>query len=163
MLRKATKLTFDVHMMVSEPDRFIPRVAEAGADIISVHMEASTHIHGSIQLIKNLGKKAGVVINPGTSLENVKYLLNDIDMILVMTVNPGYGGQEFNSNMIEKIKEVKEMVQGYSIDIEVDGVVNDKTIAKCVDVGANVIVVGSYIFNGDIKKNIETLRESIQK
>ncbi|MHC1684087.1 MAG: ribulose-phosphate 3-epimerase [Clostridiaceae bacterium] len=161
MLRKKTNLIFDVHMMVSEPDRFIPRVAEAGADIITVHVEASKHIHRSIQLIKSLGKKAGIVLNPGTSLETVKFLLNDIDMILIMTVNPGYGGQKFNENMLEKIKEVKKLVQGYQIDIQVDGGINDKTLAQCIKAGANIAVVGSYTFNGDIKTNIEILREVI--
>jgi ribulose-phosphate 3-epimerase len=159
MLRKSTNLTLDIHMMVSEPDRYIPRVAEAGADIITIHQEATNHLQRSIQLIKDHGKKVGVALNPATSLDTLKYVLEEIDMVLIMTVNPGLGGQKFMPSMLKKIKDTKEMVRNYSIDIEVDGGVNDEIAAKCIDLGANVIVVGSYTFNGEIKENIVRLQE----
>ncbi|CAH0303072.1 Ribulose-phosphate 3-epimerase [Peribacillus simplex] len=159
MLRKSTNLTLDIHMMVSDPDRYIPRVAEAGADIITIHQEATNHLQRSIQLIKDHGKKVGVALNPATSLDTLKYVLEEIDMVLIMTVNPGLGGQKFMPSMLKKIKDTKEMVRNYSIDIEVDGGVNDEIAAKCIDLGANVIVVGSYTFNGEIKENIVRLQE----
>ncbi|HCX65915.1 MAG TPA: ribulose-phosphate 3-epimerase [Eubacteriaceae bacterium] len=162
MLRDKTNLPFDVHMMVNEPDRFIERFVEAGAKIITVHPEATTHLHRSIRLIKSFGIKAGVVLNPATSVDVLKYVLDDIDMVLLMSVNPGYGGQSFLDLTLDKIKEVKEMIDGRDIDIQVDGGINLETAPKVVDAGANVLVAGSFTFKGDIKKNVSDLRDSVK-
>lgn len=161
MLRAKSNLLFDVHMMVLNPDRYIPMVAEAGADIITIHQEATPHLHRSIQLIKKYNIKAGVVLNPATPVETLKYVLEDIDMILLMTVNPGYGGQAFIPSMLTKIKDTKNMIKGYEIDIEVDGGINLVTAEKCIEAGANIIVAGSYTFNGKVKENIEKLNQLI--
>lgn len=159
MLRKKSNLLFDVHMMVEKPDRFIPAVAAAGADIITIHQEATPHLHRSIQLIKEFGKKAGVVLNPATSVQTIKYILDDIDMVLLMTVNPGYGGQKFIPSMVEKIKEAKELIKGYPIEIEVDGGINEATAAQCLAAGADILVSGTSIFQGDIKNNINQFKK----
>jgi ribulose-phosphate 3-epimerase len=157
MLRDKTKMIFDAHMMIQDPDRFIHSIAEAGADIITIHQEATLHMHRSIQLIKNQGIKAGVALNPATPIETLKHVLDDIDMILLMTVNPGYGGQKFIPAMLEKIAKTKEMVSDRNIDIQVDGGVNDIIGKQCVKAGANILVAGSYVFNGDKKENIKKL------
>lgn len=157
MLRDKTKMIFDAHMMIQDPDRFIHRIAEAGADIITIHQEATLHLHRSIQLIKNEGIKAGVALNPATPIGNLEHILDDIDMILLMTVNPGFGGQKFIPAMLEKIAKTKEMISGRNIDIQVDGGVNDIIGKQCVKAGANILVAGSYIFNGDKKENINKL------
>jgi ribulose-phosphate 3-epimerase len=162
MLRGKTKLPFDVHLMVQEPDRLIPRFADAGADIIMVHQEATTHLHRSLKLIKSFGIKAGVVLTPATPVDTLKYVLDETDMILLMTVNPGYGGQSFIPNSIGKIKDIAEMVKGYDIDIQVDGGINLETAPKVVEAGANVLVAGSFTFKGDIAKNISDLRNSVK-
>ena len=111
MLRDKTEMIFDAHMMIQDPDRFIPNLAEAGADIITVHQEATTHLHRSIQLIKDQGVKAGVSLNPATPIETIEYVLDDIDLILIMTVNPGFGGQKFIPSMLEKISRTREMIR----------------------------------------------------
>ncbi|MCR1899237.1 ribulose-phosphate 3-epimerase [Irregularibacter muris] len=156
-LRPKSKMIFDVHMMVQDPDRFIPRIAEAGADIITIHQEATTHLHRSIQLIKSTGVKAGVVLNPATPPETLQYILEDIHMVLLMTVNPGYGGQKFIPVMTEKIAKTREMISSYPIDLQVDGGINDVTAKQCIEAGANILVAGSYVFNGDKKENIRKL------
>lgn len=156
-LRPKSKMIFDVHMMVQDPDRFIPRIAEAGADIITIHQEATTHLHRSIQLIKSTGVKAGVVLNPATPPETIQYILEDIHMVLLMTVNPGYGGQKFIPVMTEKIAKTREMISSYPIDLQVDGGINDVTAKQCIEAGANILVAGSYVFNGDKKENIRKL------
>lgn len=156
-LRPKTNMVFDVHMMVQDPDKLITDVAKAGADIITVHQEATKHLHRSIQLIKSLGKKAGVSLNPATPVDTLKYVLEDIDMILLMTVNPGYGGQKFIPAMMDKISYTKEFVSSYDIDIQVDGGINDITGKEVVEAGANILVAGSYIFKGDKEENIKKL------
>ncbi|MPW25333.1 ribulose-phosphate 3-epimerase [Alkalibaculum sp. M08DMB] len=161
MLRGKTDLFFDVHMMVVEPDRFIPRFVEAGADMITVHQEATTHLHRTLQLIKSFGIKAGVVLSPGTSIKTLEYVLDDIDMVLLMTVNPGYGGQSFIESSINKIKDLSEMIKGYNIDIQIDGGINLETAPKVVEAGANVLVAGSFTFKGDIAKNISALISAV--
>lgn len=158
MLRDKTNMTFDAHMMIQNPDRFIHKIAQAGADIITIHQEASLHLHRSVQLIKNEGIKVGVSLNPATPIETLKYVLDDIDMILLMTVNPGFGGQKFISAMLEKIAQTKKMIGERSIDLQVDGGVNDITAKQCVKAGANILVAGSYIFKGNKAENIEKLR-----
>lgn len=161
MLRDKTNLPFDVHMMVEDPDRFIGRFAEAGADIITVHQEATTHLHRSLSLIKSYGIKAGVVLCPATPLSTLEYVLDKVDMILLMTVNPGYGGQSFIEKSFDKIRALKEMIKDYPIDIQVDGGVNLETAPKIVEAGADILVAGSFTFKGDVQKNIDDLRRLV--
>lgn len=156
-IRNRTKLVFDVHLMIENPDRYIEDFVKAGADIIVVHAEATKHLHRTIQLIKSFGVKAGVSLNPATPVEAIKYVIDDLDMVLVMSVNPGFGGQKFIENSIEKIKEVRRL--NSSIDIEVDGGITDKTITSCIEAGANVFVAGSYVFSGNYKERIDSLKE----
>lgn len=147
-IRPVTKLPLDVHLMIENPDQYIEAFAKAGADIITVHVEACKHLHRTLQLIHSFGVKAGVVINPATPVETIQHVLEDIEMVLLMTVNPGFGGQSFIHSVIPKIKQVKEMVntKGLAIEIEVDGGVNRDTAKLCYDAGANVLVAGSAIF-----------------
>lgn len=148
-LRKQSKLVFDVHMMVYEPEKYIDAVAEAGADIISVHVEATKHLHRVIQQIKALGKKAGIVMNPATAVSMVEAILGEVDLVLVMTVNPGFGGQTFIPSTLDKIKQLATIrtKNNYQYEIEVDGGINQQTGQQCVAAGADVLVAGSYIFN----------------
>lgn len=161
MLRDKTEMIFDAHMMIQDPDRFIPNLAEAGADIITVHQEATTHLHRSIQLIKDQGVKAGVSLNPATPIETIEYVLDDIDLILIMTVNPGFGGQKFIPSMLEKISRTREMIQDREVLLQVDGGVNDITGKQCVEAGADILVAGSYIFKGNKAENIKKVLESL--
>ncbi|MGA4720303.1 ribulose-phosphate 3-epimerase [Fictibacillus nanhaiensis] len=160
-IRPFTKLPLDVHLMIENPDRYIEEFAKAGADIISVHVEASPHLHRTVQLIKQHGVKAGVVINPATSVDSIRHILQDVDLVLLMTVNPGFGGQAFIESVVPKIKEVSDLVktQGLNVEIEVDGGVNPKTARLCVEAGANVLVAGSAIYGKkDLKGAIEAIR-----
>ncbi|MDP4133334.1 MAG: ribulose-phosphate 3-epimerase [Bacillota bacterium] len=158
-IRKCTKLLFDVHLMIVQPERYIEEFVNAGADIITVHAEATTHLHRTIQSIKEKGVKAGVALNPATPLCTIKHVLDDVDMVLIMTVNPGFGGQKFISTMYDKIAELKEMIGERKIDIEVDGGISSDNIAQVTKAGANVIVAGSAIFNApSIKDEIEKMR-----
>ncbi|EAC4171677.1 ribulose-phosphate 3-epimerase [Listeria monocytogenes] len=161
MMKKGTKLQFDVHMMVYEPDRYIPRLVEAGAHMITVHQEATTHLHRTIQLIKSYGVRAGVVLNPGTPPSTLEYVLDDIDCILLMTVNPGLGGQKFFQSSLEKIRKTKTYIGNRPIQIEVDGGVNAELAKECTLAGADLIVVGSYLFEGDIEANLEKLSKGV--
>ena len=154
-LRKHSNLVFDVHLMVNEPDYLIEDFAQF-SDIITVHAEASKHLNRTIQLIKSFGKKVGVALNPSTSLDVIKYDLDNIDMVLIMTVNPGFGGQKFIPEMIQKIKDLRKINK--NIDIEVDGGINDKTAKLVKEAGANVLVAGSYIFSGNYKEKIDSLK-----
>ena len=160
-IRPLTDKTFDCHLMIEEPERYIELVAESGADIISVHVEATKHIHRVIQQIKQTGKKAGVVINPGTPVEAIEAVLSDVDLVLVMTVNPGFGGQTFIPSSLNKIKQLKALREenNYNYEIEVDGGINEDTSKKCLDAGADVLVAGSYIFSHNNRKEaIDSLR-----
>ncbi|MBD7964337.1 ribulose-phosphate 3-epimerase [Fictibacillus norfolkensis] len=160
-IRPVTKLPLDVHLMIENPDRYIEEFAKAGADIISVHVEASPHLHRTVQLIKQHGVKAGVVINPATSVDSIRHILQDVDLVLLMTVNPGFGGQAFIESVVTKIKEVSDLVktQGLNVEIEVDGGVNPETARLCVEAGANVLVAGSAIYGKkDLKGAIEAIR-----
>lgn len=154
-LRKHSNLVFDVHLMVNEPDYLIKDFAEF-SDIITIHAEATKHLNRTIQLIKSFGKKVGVALNPSTSLDVIKYDLDNIDMVLIMTVNPGFGGQKFIPEMIQKIKDLRKINK--NIDIEVDGGINDKTAKLVKEAGANVLVAGSYIFSGNYKEKIDSLK-----
>ena len=156
-IRPHSNLVFDVHLMVEEPDRFIKDFVDAGADIITVHVEATKHLHRTIQLIKSYGKKVGVSLNPATPIETLKHIINDIDMVLLMSVNPGFGGQAFIPETLNKIKELRTLYP--EIDIEVDGGVNDKTVEAIKEAGANVLVAGSYLFSGNYKEKIELMNK----
>ena len=154
-LRKHSNLIFDVHLMVNEPDYLIEDFAQF-SDIITIHAEAAKHLNRTIQLIKSFGKKVGVALNPSTPLDVIKYDLDNIDMVLIMTVNPGFGGQKFIPEMLQKIKDLRKINQ--NIDIEVDGGINAETGKLVKEAGANVLVAGSYIFSGNYKEKIESLK-----
>ncbi len=141
---------FDVHLMISPVDAYLEAFAEAGADIITVHPEAGPHIHRTVQAIKGLGKQAGISLNPGTPAKMLDYLIDEIDLVLVMSVNPGFGGQSFIASQLRKIEAVRKMIDksGRAIHLEVDGGVNPETARQCVDAGADVLVAGSAAFKG---------------
>lgn len=165
-LRKDVNMVFDAHLMIENPDNYIKEFADAGCDIIVVHQEACTHLHRTIQNIKSHGIKAGVALNPATPIETIKYVLRDVDMVLLMSVNPGFGGQSYIPVVTEKIKELKALIDemNLDIDIEVDGGVKPSNIAEVVNAGANVIVAGSAIFNaGNIDEAVKSLRENASK
>ena len=160
-IRPITKLPLDVHLMIENPDQYIEDFAKAGADYITVHVEACRHLHRTIQLIKSLGVKAGVVLNPATPVQLIEPIIEDVDMVLLMTVNPGFGGQKFISSVLPKIKQVKEMSEqkGLNLEIEVDGGVNEETALLCVEAGATVLVAGSAVFNqSDRREAISRLK-----
>lgn len=162
-MRPHSKLVFDCHLMVSNPEHHIEDFARAGADIISIHAEATPHIHGALQKIRAAGVKASVVINPGTPVEAVKNVLNLVDQVLVMTVNPGFGGQAFLPETMDKVRElvVLREVNQLDFDIEVDGGIDDETIGIAKEAGANVFVAGSYVFKGDVAHQVQTLKEAL--
>ena len=149
-LRPHTSLVMDVHLMISPADSFLDAFAEAGADILTVHPEAGPHIHRSIQRIKGLGKKAGVSLNPGTPAKMLDYLIDDIDLVLVMSVNPGFGGQSFIDNQLRKIETIRKLIDktGRQIDLEVDGGIDAITARAAIDAGADVLVAGTATFRG---------------
>lgn len=161
-IRPHTSLPLDVHLMIENPDAYIPSFVKSGADIITVHQEACPHLHRTIYQIKELGVKAGVVLNPATSLELIKPIVQDLDLILLMTVNPGFGGQAFIPNVLQKIKACRQLLNEHNlshIDIEVDGGVNSTTAKQCAEAGANVLVAGSAIFNqADREQAIAAIR-----
>jgi len=164
-IRKMTDKVFDVHLMIDEPARYIKDFKEVGADIITIHQESCKHLHRTITMIKEEGLKVGVALNPSTSLDTLKYVLKDVDMVLLMSVNPGFGGQKYIPFIDEKIKELKEMIDktDKKIDIQVDGGINIENIKRVVDAGANVIVAGTAVFNGNIEKNISDIYSKINK
>jgi len=161
-IRNKTKKCFDTHLMISNPDEYIEQYKNAGSDIITVHKEVCGHLDKTLSSIKNVGCKAGVSINPGTDISGLEYVLDKIDLILVMSVNPGFGGQKFINSSIQKIKKIKELVQNFNIDIEVDGGIDDKTATLVKNAGANILVSGSFIFSGEnksiYKERIASLR-----
>lgn len=163
-MRKHSKLVFDCHLMVVNPERYVDAFAQAGADIMTIHAESTLHIHGALQKIKAAGMKAGVVINPGTPVSAIESVLSLVDQVLIMTVNPGFGGQAFIPEMLEKVAKVAQLrdEKGYDFDIEVDGGVDNETIKACYDAGANVFVSGSYLFKAsDLAAQVETLRVAL--
>ena len=164
-LRAQSKMFFDVHMMVTEPVRYIDAMADAGADMITVHVEACKHLHRTIQAIKAKGLKAGVVLNPATSLSTLDYILEDIDMVLLMSVNPGFGGQKYIQAMTEKIKALKKMIdeRGLEIDIEIDGGVTPDNVKEILEAGANVIVAGSAVFGKNITEQVEKFHKAFEE
>lgn len=163
-IRKYTDRLFDVHLMIVDPERYIKDFAEAGADIITVHAEACKHLDATIDLIKANGAMAGVALNPATPVATIKHVLDKVDMVLIMTVNPGFGGQKLIPYTIDKVRELVKLCNevGAKIDIEVDGGINIDTIDDALDAGANIIVAGSAVFNGDVKANAEALLEKMR-
>lgn len=157
-MKKASKMTFDVHMMLANPERHIDDVINTGAEMISVHYESTPHVHFILQKIKKAGRKAGVVINPGTPESVLEYLLDDIDYILIMTINPGQPGQTFIEKSLEKIRKTREMITGRHIQIEVDGGVNLEIAEKVQEAGADLIVVGGALFNDNPKASYQALK-----
>lgn len=147
-VRKVTDRPLDVHLMISNPDQYIEDFAAAGSDWITVHVEACTHLHRTIHMIKQLGKKAGAVLNPATSLDTLDYVLDDLDLVMLMSVNPGFGGQTFIPSVIEKTRALKEKIdsKGLKVGIEIDGGVSPKTIGSIAQAGANIFVAGSAVF-----------------
>ena len=159
-LRPHTAKTFDVHLMIAPIDPYLEAFAEAGADIITVHPEAGPHIHRTLQAIRALGKKPGVVLNPGTPAKMLDYLIDMVDLVLVMSVNPGFGGQSFIHSQLKKIEAIRKMIdkQGRPIHLEVDGGVNAETARLCVEAGADVLVAGSATFKGGPSMYADNIR-----
>lgn len=159
-LRPHSDKVFDVHLMIAPVDPFIPDFAAAGADIITVHPEAGPHLHRTLQLIKSLGKKAGVSLNPATPVDAVDYVLDDVDLVLVMTVNPGFGGQDFIESQLDKVGALRARIDasGRAIDLEVDGGINDDTAARARTAGADVLVAGTATFQGGPKAYADNIR-----
>ena len=165
-LRKKSNMTFDCHLMIEQPDLYLEDFVKAGADIITVHQEACVHLNRTIHHIKELGCKAGVAINPATSPQALEYVLQDVDMVLIMSVNPGFGGQKFIPQSLDKIKKLKQMKdeKNYNVDIQVDGGVSVDNIHDIVTAGANIVVAGSAIFGKDnIQKTVSDLRDSAEQ
>ncbi|MBD7942741.1 MULTISPECIES: ribulose-phosphate 3-epimerase [Psychrobacillus] len=152
-LRPLTNLPLDVHLMIENADQYIEAFAKAGADYITVHVEACPHLHRTIQLIRSFGVKPGIVLNPHTPIETIQHVLEDIDMVLFMTVNPGFGGQKFIHSVVPKVKQLSQIIKerNLSIEIEIDGGINEETIVPCVEAGATILVAGSAIYNAPDK------------
>ena len=160
-LRRHSGLPFDVHLMISPVDPFVREFADAGADIITVHPEAGPHLHRTVQLIKSLGKKAGVSLNPATPIEAVDHVLGDVDLVLVMSVNPGFGGQSFIVSQLEKLRTLRRRIDatGRVIDLEVDGGINNQTARQAVAAGADVLVAGTATFSGGSAAYADNIRQ----
>ena len=160
MVRKCTKLPFDVHLMISPVEKYIKAFADAGSDIITIHPEATDNLKRAVSTIKSLGKKAGVSLNPKTPISALMDVINDIDLILIMSVNPGFAGQSFMSEVLLKVTELRKMIneKKLKIDIEIDGGINFETAPLAVKAGANILVSGTTIFSGSLKDNIQKLR-----
>lgn len=156
-LRDKSSMVFDVHLMIEEPIRYIEDFAKAGADIITVHAESCKHLHRTVTAVKELGKKVGVALNPSTPLSVLDYILPELDMVLIMSVNPGFGGQKFIPSTLQKLRDLKKMAKdlGVTIDIEVDGGITLENVSEIMEAGANVLVAGTSVFRGDIEKNVD--------
>ena len=164
-IRPATDKVFDVHLMIEEPSRYIKEFVDAGADIITVHVEACKHLHRTIQLIMSFGIKAGVVLNPATSLSAVEEILPEVDMVLLMSVNPGFGGQKYIQTTTDKIRRLRQMIteRNLDVDIEVDGGVTLENAGMLIEAGANVLVAGSAVYKGSVEDNIKGFLEVFKK
>jgi ribulose-phosphate 3-epimerase len=164
-IRLITDLPLDVHLMIDNPDLYINDFAWAGADIISVHAEACPHLHRTIQLIKSHNIKAGVVLCPATPISQIEHVLDEVDLVLIMTVNPGFGGQAFIESMVSKVEQLAKLIddRNLTVEIEVDGGINEQTAQACVKAGANVLVAGSAIYKADDRKSaIESLLDAVK-
>ena len=162
-VRKITDCVLDVHLMIERPERYVHEFAEAGADIITVHAEATDHLDAVIEMIKREKVMAGVALNPSTPLSEIEYILPKVDMVLIMSVNPGFGGQAFIPYCLDKISDLSRLLdkKGLKTDIEVDGGVTLQNVSEIVEAGANIIVAGSAVFNGDIAKNVSDFLDLI--
>ncbi len=162
-LRKNSNMTFDVHLMIEDPDRYLDEFAAIGADILTVHAEACTHLDRTIQKIHQLGKKAGVALNPATPLSVIEWVLPEVDMVLLMSVNPGFGGQKYIPYVTDKIRALRAMMDGRGLetDIEVDGGVSLANVSSVLEAGANVMVAGSAVFRGDAAENVKAFLEKL--
>lgn len=163
-ITKHARKTVDVHLMIVEPDRYIQTFADLGADVLTVHFEACTHLHRTLQAIKDAGMKAGVALNPHTSVDHLEEVINDVDLVCVMSVNPGFGGQRFIENTYDKVKRLKALIErrGASTLIEIDGGVNDKNAKALIEKGADVLVAGSFVFKSeDPISTIKNLKEIV--
>ena len=163
-IRKNSSLFFDVHLMIEEPGRYIEEFKKSGADMLTVHAEACKHLDSTLREIRKAGMKVGVAINPGTPVSQLECVLDLVDMVLIMTVNPGYGGQSYIAKMDNKIKELRAIIneKGLDIDIEVDGGISAKNVAHVKECGANVFVAGSAVFNGDIASSAKDILEAME-
>ncbi len=164
-IRDATDIPFDVHLMVNNPERYIEEFVRCGADIITIHSEATRDVENALKQIRRAGVKVGLALNPGTSLSTLDYLLDEVDMVLLMTVNPGFGGQKYIESSTRKIKALRERAisEGRDLDIEVDGGVTRETLPVVLESGANIIVMGSAIFRGDASENTKKYKSEILK
>ncbi|UCE37510.1 MAG: ribulose-phosphate 3-epimerase [Thermoplasmata archaeon] len=164
-VRNVTKLPFDVHLMINNPEKYISDYVKAGSDILTVHAEASDHLHGVIQKIKKQDIKAGVALNPSTPISVLENVMGDIDMVVIMTVNPGFGGQKFIESIVPKIRDTKEAIKksGFNIELQVDGGISPKNAKIAADAGADILVAGSAIFKGEgtIKENIAAIKGAL--
>lgn len=163
-IRKQTSMVFDVHLMIEEPIRYVEEFAKVGADLITVHVEACKHLHRTIMKIKECGVKVGVSLNPATPIESIECILDEVDMVLLMSVNPGFGGQKFIPSTVGKIKKLKAMIdeRGLDVDIEVDGGINTTNVVEVIEAGANVIVAGTSVFAGDVMSNVAAFKGVFQ-
>ena len=163
-IRSCTDIVFDVHMMVEEPARYVEDIRKAGADIITIHAEACRHLDSSIEAVKKTGAKVGLALNPATPIETIDLVLPKVDMVLIMTVNPGFGGQSYIESCTGKVQKLRKMITeaGLDVDIQVDGGINEKTIDKVLDAGANILVAGSAVFGGNIGENVRCLKEKME-
>lgn len=165
-IRKQSKMVFDCHLMIDEPARYIKEFAQAGADIITIHQESTNHLHRAIMAVKKCGCKVGVSLNPATPISVLEYILEDLDMVLIMSVNPGFGGQSFIQSSLKKIRDLKNMIieKNLNVEIQVDGGVNKNIIGEIVEAGADILVAGSAIFGkSDIKSAVYELRENAER
>lgn len=164
-IRKSTKCVFDVHLMIDEPGRYLEDFKAAGADIITVHAEACKHLHRTVMAIKDMGLKAAVALNPATPLSAIEYVLEELDMVLIMSVNPGFGGQSFIPFTLQKVKDLKQMIEerNLKIDIEVDGGVNKDNAEALMKAGVNVFVAGTAVFGGNIEENVLEFQKIFEK
>ncbi|MCI7739748.1 MAG: ribulose-phosphate 3-epimerase [Lachnospiraceae bacterium] len=164
-IRKESKLFFDVHLMVTEPERYIQDFVDCGADSITVHAEACEDLERTVERIRNAGVKVGVSIKPATPVADITYILKEVDMVLIMTVQPGFGGQKYIEECTEKIEELKALIdeEGLDVDIQVDGGINEQTLTTVLDAGANLVVAGSYVFKGDLGENAKSVRKVLDQ
>ena len=164
-IRPVTDKVFDVHLMIEEPVRYIQEFVEAGADMITVHVEACKHLHRTIQVIKSFGIKAGVVLNPATSLTTIEEILPEVDMVLLMSVNPGFGGQKYIETTTDKVRRLRQMIteRNLNVDIEVDGGVTLDNVGMLIETGANIFVAGSAVYKGSVEDNVKGFLEVFKK
>lgn len=164
-IRKESKMFFDVHLMVTAPERYIQDFVDCGADSITIHAEACDDLERAIELIRDAGVKVGISIKPATPVNDISHLLNDVDMVLIMTVQPGFGGQKYISECTEKIQELRELIEeeDLNVDIQVDGGINDETVETVIKAGANLLVAGSCVFKGDLAANVKRLNKKMEE